>query len=317
MPLAAIRRFGGCRGRSPSDSIDPCVPRSAPLPSPHRFPGPAAPVDTTWPQFRGHHGARRLAVDTLPTEVVHHESTWPGRPTCPAGLVVAIVWGSQVSSPPRSARRSQAASPGSTATTSYAELRAGWAEDDRSDQEKLRPARSRGRRRSRRRGLVVLQLRRPPPARLVAAAGATTARPSAGAIARTPTVGNARHRRRAASTRSIGNIGLFCYAMDGRRCGPHIEPHARYLDFGTRRFAGRPTGRVYVIDDNQESSSISLSTRDRARWLDDASGDRRSGANHDVRLVDPVRLGDPRAPRSSHRHRRGDRLRHRRKELWR
>jgi outer membrane protein assembly factor BamB len=55
----------------------------------------------------------------------------------------------------------------------------------------------------------------------------------------------------------FGNIGLFCYAMDGTLLWTHkIEPHPRYLDFGTASSPVVHDGRVYILDDNQESSYL-------------------------------------------------------------
>jgi outer membrane protein assembly factor BamB len=53
----------------------------------------------------------------------------------------------------------------------------------------------------------------------------------------------------------FGNVGLFCYSMDGRLLWTHrIEPNPRYLDFGTAASPVVHGGRVYILDDNEVSS---------------------------------------------------------------
>jgi outer membrane protein assembly factor BamB len=55
----------------------------------------------------------------------------------------------------------------------------------------------------------------------------------------------------------FGNIGLFCYAMDGQLLWTHrIDPQPRYLDFGTAASPIVHEGRVYFLDDNEVSSYI-------------------------------------------------------------
>jgi outer membrane protein assembly factor BamB len=55
----------------------------------------------------------------------------------------------------------------------------------------------------------------------------------------------------------FGNVGLFCYSMDGTLLWTHrIDPQPRYLDFGTAASPVVHDGRVYILDDNQESSYI-------------------------------------------------------------
>ena len=55
----------------------------------------------------------------------------------------------------------------------------------------------------------------------------------------------------------FGNIGLFCYSMDGKLLWTHrIDPQPRYLDFGTASSPVVHGGRVYILDDNEASSYI-------------------------------------------------------------
>ena len=55
----------------------------------------------------------------------------------------------------------------------------------------------------------------------------------------------------------FGNIGVFCYTMEGRPLWTHrIDRHPRYLDFGTAASPVVHDGRVYFLDDNEESSYI-------------------------------------------------------------
>ena len=55
----------------------------------------------------------------------------------------------------------------------------------------------------------------------------------------------------------FGNIGLFCYSMDGALLWTHkIDPQPRYLDFGTAASPIVHNGRVYILDDNEVSSYI-------------------------------------------------------------
>lgn len=55
----------------------------------------------------------------------------------------------------------------------------------------------------------------------------------------------------------FGNIGVFCYAMDGTPLWHHkIDPQPRYLDFGTAASPIVHNGRLYIQDDNEVSSYI-------------------------------------------------------------
>jgi len=55
----------------------------------------------------------------------------------------------------------------------------------------------------------------------------------------------------------FGNVGLFCYSMDGALLWTHkIDPQPRYLDFGTAASPIVHDGRVYILDDNEAMSYI-------------------------------------------------------------
>ena len=219
-------------------------------------PGPAAPVDTTWPQFRGHQGRAVSAVDTLPTKWsttinVAWKADVPGR-----GWSSPIVWGSQVFvTTAISSKEFKQASPGIYGNDYVAELQKQGLNDDQI-MEKLRLRDLESPQESGDVDFVVYSFD--------AATGKVQWQQRAH---HGPPVGG-RHRKNTYASETpatdgervyalFGNIGLFCYAMDGTLLWTHrIEPHARYLDFGTAASPVVHDGRVYVIDDNQESSSI-------------------------------------------------------------
>ena len=215
-----------------------------------------APADTTWPQFRGHQGRAVSAVDTLPTKWsttinVAWKADVPGR-----GWSSPIVWGSQVFvTTAISSKEFKQASPGIYGNDYVAELQKQGLNDDQI-MEKLRLRDLESPQESGDVDFVVYSFD--------AATGKVQWQQRAH---HGPPVGG-RHRKNTYASETpatdgervyalFGNIGLFCYAMDGTLLWTHrIEPHARYLDFGTAASPVVHDGRVYVIDDNQESSSI-------------------------------------------------------------
>ena len=219
-------------------------------------PGPAAPVDTTWPQFRGHQGRAVSAVDTLPTTWsttinVAWRTDVPGR-----GWSSPIVWGSQVFlTTAVSAKGFKQPSPGIYGNDYVAELQKQGLSDDQI-MEKLRQRDLESPQESGDVDFMVYSFD--------VATGKILWQRRAH---QGPPVGG-RHRKNTYASETpatdgervyalFGNIGLFCYAMDGTPLWTHaIKPHARYLDFGTAASPVVHDGRVYVIDDNQESSSI-------------------------------------------------------------
>src|SRR5437773_7570887 len=94
-------------------------------------PAPLAPVDTTWPQFRGHAGRAVSAIDTLPvkwstTINVAWNADVPGR-----GWSSPIVWGDQIFvTTAISARGFKQASPGIYGNDYVAELQQQGLGDD-------------------------------------------------------------------------------------------------------------------------------------------------------------------------------------------
>jgi len=72
----------------------------------------------------------------------------------------------------------------------------------------------------------------------------------------------------------FGNVGLFCYSMDGRLLWTHrIDPQPRYLDFGTAASPVVDNGRVYLLDDNEVSAYIAAldATTGRVLWKTERS----------------------------------------------
>lgn len=54
-----------------------------------------------------------------------------------------------------------------------------------------------------------------------------------------------------------GNVGLFCYSMDGKLLWKHTwKPQPIYLDFGTASSPVVHAGRVYQLHDNQQESTL-------------------------------------------------------------
>ncbi len=215
-----------------------------------------APPDTTWPQFRGHGGRATSAVSTLPTKWsttinVAWKIDVPGR-----AWSSPIVWGDQVFvTTAISSKEFKQPSPGIYGNDYVAELqKQGLSEDQ--IMEKLRQRDLESPQES---GDVQF---------MVYSFDVATGKPRWQQEAhKGPPIGG-RHRKNTYASETpatdgerlyvlFGNIGLFCYSMDGKLLWAHkIEPHARYLDFGTAASPVVHDGRVYVLDDNQEASSI-------------------------------------------------------------
>ena len=70
-----------------------------------------------------------------------------------------------------------------------------------------------------------------------------------------------------------GNVGLFCYSMDGKLLWKHTwPPQPIYLDFGTASSPVVHDGRVYQLHDNDgEVVSRRARREDRQRALERAS----------------------------------------------
>jgi outer membrane protein assembly factor BamB len=217
---------------------------------------PAVPIDATWPQFRGHAGRAVSAIDTLPlswstTTHVAWKTDVPGR-----GWSSPIVWGDQVLlTSAISAAGFKQPSPGIYGNDYVAELeKQGLSEPQILDKLRQRDLES-----PQESGDVDF---------MVYSFDVATGKPRWQQRAHHgPPVGG-RHRKNTYASETpatdgervyalFGNIGLFCYSMDGRLLWTHaIDPTPRYLDFGTASSPVVHDGRVYLLDDNEASSYI-------------------------------------------------------------
>jgi outer membrane protein assembly factor BamB len=215
-----------------------------------------APPGTTWPQFRGPAGRAVSAIDTLPTKWsttinVSWKADVPGR-----GWSSPIVWGDQVilTSAVGTGAFKQP-SPGIYGNDYVAELqRQGLSEAQ--IMEKLRQR----------------DLESPQEAGdlqfMVYSFDSKTGKLRwERAAHKGPPIGG-RHRKNTYASETpatdgeriyalFGNIGLFCYSMDGTLLWTHkIPPQPRYLDFGTAASPVVHEGRVYFQDDNEVDSYL-------------------------------------------------------------
>ncbi len=219
---------------------------------------PDAPVapDTTWPQFRGPAGRAVSAIETLPstwstTINIAWKTDVPGR-----GWSSPIVWGDQVivTSAVGSGAFKQP-SPGIYGNDYVAELqRQGLSEEQIMEKLRLRDLESP-------QEAGELQF-------MVYSLDVKTGNVRWERTAHTgPPVGG-RHRKNTYASETpatdgariyalFGNIGLFCYSMDGTLLWTHkIAPQPRYLDFGTAASPVVHEGRVYFQDDNEGDSFL-------------------------------------------------------------
>jgi outer membrane protein assembly factor BamB len=215
-----------------------------------------APVDRVWPQFRGPAGRAISSIDTLPTKWsttinVAWRADVPGR-----GWSSPIVWGDQVIvTSAVSPGAFKQPSPGIYGNDYVAELQASGA----SDAEIMAKLRARDIESPDESGDLQF---------MVYSFDVATGKLRWERLAFKGKPGGGRHRKNtyASETPStdgeriyalFGNVGLFCYSMDGTLLWTHkIDPQPRYLDFGTAASPVVHDGRVYVLDDNQESSYI-------------------------------------------------------------
>ena len=217
--------------------------------------GPASP-DTVWPQFRGPAGRATSAIDTLPvswstTMNVAWKADVPGR-----GWSSPIVWGDQ-------AFVTTAVSPGAFKQPSPGIYGNDYAADllksGASEAEMLEKVMARD---------VELPKESGELRFLVYSFDVATGRIRWEREAHKGPPGGGRHRKNTFASETpatdgervyvlFGNIGLFCYSMDGTLLWTHeIEPQPRYLDFGTAASPVVHDGRVYILDDNETSSYI-------------------------------------------------------------
>ena len=227
-------------------------------------PAAPAPVDATWPQFRGPSGRAVSAIDTLPTTWsttinVAWKAEVPGR-----GWSSPIVWGDQVIvTSALSPGAFKQASPGIYGNDYVADLQKQGLTDDQV-MEKLRQR----------------DLESPQEAGelqfMVYSFDVKTGKIRWAQQAHTgPPIGG-RHRKNTYASETpatdgeriyalFGNIGLFCYSMDGTRLWTHpIDPQPRYLDFGTAASPSSTTGACISRMTTRSAPTSPRSTRRRA-----------------------------------------------------
>jgi outer membrane protein assembly factor BamB len=218
---------------------------------------PAAPApDTTWPQFRGPSGRAVSAIGTLPTKwsttinVAWHADV-PGR-----GWSSPIVWGDQVIlTSAVGAGAFKQPSPGIYGNDYIAELqKQGLSGEQVMEKLRLRDLES---------PLEAGDLQFMIYSFDVKSGKLQWSQPAH----KGPPVGG-RHRKNTYASETpatdgeriyalFGNIGLFCYSMDGTLLWSHkIAPQPRYLDFGTAASPVVHEGRVYFQDDNEVDSYL-------------------------------------------------------------
>ena len=214
------------------------------------------PVEATWPQFRGHAGRAVSSITTLPTKWSTTTNVAWRADVAGRGWSSPIVWGDQVIvTTAVGSREFKQPSPGIYGNDYVAELQ----KQGLSDAQVMEKLRAR-------------DLESPVEAGdlrfMVYSFDVKTGKLRWEQEAhKGPPVGG-RHRKNTYASETpatdgeriyalFGNIGLFCYSMDGTLLWTHkIEPHPRYLDFGTAASPVVHDGRVYVLDDNQESSYL-------------------------------------------------------------
>jgi outer membrane protein assembly factor BamB len=216
---------------------------------------PAAP-DTVWPQFRGPAGRAISTIDTLPmtwstTMNVAWRADVPGR-----GWSSPIVWGNQVFvTSAISAGAFKQASPGIYGNDYAADLM----KEGATEAEMMAKVIGRD---------VELPKESGELRFMVYSFDVATGKLRWEREAYMGKPGGGRHRKNTFASETpatdgervyalFGNIGLFCYSMDGTLLWTHkIEPQPRYLDFGTAASPIVHDGRVYLLDDNEASSYI-------------------------------------------------------------
>lgn len=216
---------------------------------------PAAP-DTVWPQFRGPAGRAISSVDTLPTTWsttmnVAWRAEIPGR-----GWSSPIVWGNQVFvTSAISAGAFKQASPGIYGNDYAADLM----KEGATEAEMMAKVIARD---------VELPKESGELRFMVYSFDVASGKLLWEREAYKGAPGGGRHRKNTFASETpatdgervyalFGNVGLFCYSMDGALLWTHkIDPQPRYLDFGTAASPIVHGGRVYLLDDNEASSYI-------------------------------------------------------------
>jgi outer membrane protein assembly factor BamB len=219
-------------------------------------PEPSVPADAVWPQFRGAMGRGVAAIDGLPitwsaTKNVAWKAAMPGR-----GWSSPIVWGDQVIV-------TSTVSPGAFKQPSTGIYGNDYvAELDRqgfSEAEILAKLRARDIESTAEAGELQY---------MVYSFDVASGKQRWAQQAHRGAPFGGRHRKNTYASETpatdgervyalFGNVGLFAYAMDGRLLWTYkIDPNPRYLDFGTAASPVVHDGRVYLLDDNEVSSSI-------------------------------------------------------------
>jgi len=215
-----------------------------------------SPVDTTWPQFRGPAGRGVSAIERLPTtwsttKNVAWKAAVPGH-----GWSSPIVWGDQVIvTSALSPGAFKPPSPGIYGNDYAADLvRQGLSSDDVLKRLVARD--------------IELTAEAGELQYMVYSFDIATGKPRWQQQAHRGAPFGGRHRKNTYASETpatdgeriyvlFGNIGLFCYTMDGRLLWTHrIDPQPRYLDFGTAASPIVHDGRVYFLDDNEVTSYI-------------------------------------------------------------
>jgi outer membrane protein assembly factor BamB len=217
---------------------------------------PSLPVDAIWPQFRGASGRGVSSVEGLPTswsntKNVAWKAAVPGR-----GWSSPIVWGDQVIvTSTVSPGAFKAPSTGIFGNDYVAEL----SKHGLSDDEVLARLRARDIESTQEAGDLQY---------MVFSFDVATGRQRWQQQAHRGAPFGGRHRKNTYASETpatdgeriyalFGNVGLFCYSMDGRLLWTHrIDPQPRYLDFGTAASPIVHDGRVYLLDDNEEKSYL-------------------------------------------------------------
>jgi outer membrane protein assembly factor BamB len=216
----------------------------------------SAPPDTAWPQFRGPAGRAISTIDTLPTTWsttinVSWKADVPGR-----GWSSPIVWGNQVFvTSAIGAGAFKQPSPGIYGNDYAADL----IKEGATEAEMMAKVIARD---------VELPKESGELRFMVYSFDVATGRLRWEREAYKGPPGGGRHRKNTFASETpatdgervyalFGNVGLFCYSMDGTLLWAHkIDPQPRYLDFGTAASPVVHEGRVYILDDNEASSYI-------------------------------------------------------------
>jgi outer membrane protein assembly factor BamB len=213
--------------------------------------------DETWPGFRGHEMSGVARVARLPERWSTTDHVKWSVPIAGHGWSSPIVWGDTVVvTSAISSRPFKKPSPGLYGNEYIAELQA----QGLSDEEIMRRAQARDNEVPSESADIRYMV-------YALDAGTGEIKWEREAIRATPFGGRHRKNTYASETpftdgeriyASFGqNVGLFCYLLDGQLLWKkHWEPQPIYLDFGTASSPIVSDGRVYLLHDNEQRSSI-------------------------------------------------------------